>query len=474
MSAAPASTDAGITQTAPREISLGFRFLAPLCFGSILNPINSTMIATALSPIRADFHATVAQTGWLIAGLYLASAIAQPTMGRMADVFGPRRVYLFGLLMVAVAGIVGVWAPSLPVLIASRVALGVGTSAAYPTAMAILRARAARLGGPPPRRALSILTFSAITTLVIGPSLGGALTAWFGWQSIFGVNIPMALIGIALVLLWTPKDEPRTAPAGRLLAEFDFVGAALFGITILALMLFLMNLQHPRWLLPPCFLILGTALVLHSLRRPGPFIDVRMLARNRPLRLTYLRLGTYSILAYCMLYGFAQWLENGPGFSSAKAGLMTLPLSIVAAACSIIGGRTKGIRMPMIVGAVAMLAGCLSLLFLHSGSATVAFLGAGLLFGIPQGLYNTSNQAAMYVQAPAAEMGAAAGLQRTALYIGAIAASSLLGFAYGTRPDDQGLHHLALAMSVLSALLVLMTIFDRTVPRAALKLPAAN
>ncbi|MUZ75287.1 MFS transporter [Agrobacterium vitis] len=67
----------------------GFRFVVPLAFGSILNPVNSTMIATALVPIAVNFHASVAETGWLIAGLYLASAVAQPTMGRLADVFGP-------------------------------------------------------------------------------------------------------------------------------------------------------------------------------------------------------------------------------------------------------------------------------------------------------------------------------------------------------------------------------------------------
>src|ERR1700728_4943062 len=80
----------------------GFRFVAPLALGSTLNPVNSTMIATALVPIATDFHASVAEAGWLIAGLHLASAIAQPLMGRLADLFGPRRIYLIALLLVAI------------------------------------------------------------------------------------------------------------------------------------------------------------------------------------------------------------------------------------------------------------------------------------------------------------------------------------------------------------------------------------
>jgi MFS family permease len=460
-----------LARTKSGEIRLGFRFLAPLAFGSMLNPINSTMISTALAPIRSDFNVSVGETAWLIAGLYLASAIAQPTMGRMADVFGPRRVFLFGLFMVALAGIVGVWAPSLIALIWARVALGIGTSAAYPTAMNILRRQSAKYGAAPPRRALSTLSLSAMSTLAIGPTLGGVLTGWFGWQSIFAVNIPMALIGFALVLMWTPQDEPSAVPARQLLAEFDFTGVALFGFFLLSTMLFLMKLEQPRWWLIPVSLLLGVALVWHSRRRARPFIDVRMLAHNRPLTATYLRIGGFAVLSYSMLYGFAQWLQGGLGYSSAKAGLMTLPMSALAAVCTVIGGRTKGIRMPMIIGALAMVAGSIALLFLNGGSSVAALVFAALLFGIPQGLYNTSNQAAMYVQAPAADIGTAAGLLRTAVYVGAIATASLLGLVYGGRPDDHGLHSLAIVMSVLSALMLVMTIADRTVPRDALKNP---
>ena len=75
-----------------RPPPFGFRFVAPLALGSMLNPINSTMISTALVPIAGDFHASVAQTGWLVAGLYLTSAIAQPTMGRLADLLDRKSV----------------------------------------------------------------------------------------------------------------------------------------------------------------------------------------------------------------------------------------------------------------------------------------------------------------------------------------------------------------------------------------------
>ncbi len=156
----PIETAVGETPSA--KGSFGFRFMAPLCLGSMLNPVNSTMISTALVAIARDFQATVAETGLLIGGLYITSAIAQPTMGRLADRLGARRVFLAGLYLVALAGVAGTFAPSLRALIWVRVLLGIGTSAAYPTAMRILRNRAPQTGSVEPRMALGILSMSTL------------------------------------------------------------------------------------------------------------------------------------------------------------------------------------------------------------------------------------------------------------------------------------------------------------------------
>jgi MFS family permease len=81
----------------------GFTFIAPLVLGSVLNPINSTMLATALVPIAESLGSDIAATGWLIAALYLTTAVAQPTLGRMVDLLGARRVFLASLGLVAAA-----------------------------------------------------------------------------------------------------------------------------------------------------------------------------------------------------------------------------------------------------------------------------------------------------------------------------------------------------------------------------------
>lgn len=442
----------------------GFRLIVPLVIGSLLNPINSTMISTALVPIGRDFHAGAVDTAWLIAALYLTSAVAQPVMGRVAGVLGPRRVYLTGLVVVGLAGIAGIEAPSLAFLIGVRAVLGIGTSAAYPAAMTILRAHSRRIGRETPRTVLGVLSLAALSSAAVGPSLGGMLTDLAGWHAIFVVNTPLALIGIVLTVLWLPRDPPRGERAARRV-RFDVVGIGLFTVMLVVALFFLMDLRHPRWPLLPLVAMAGAALGVHSWRRAAPFIDLRMMARNQALTRSYVRTGVAWALMYCVMYGFAQWLQDGHGFTASQAGLITLPMSLVAGVCSLLGARTKGIRGPLVLAAAAMLAGCTTLLLLTGSTPALLLIAAAMIFGLPQGLNSTGNQAAVYAQAPAQDVGTATGLQRTFQYIGAITASSLIGLFYGQRASDAGLHGLAVAMIVLSALLLVGTVADRTLAR---------
>jgi MFS family permease len=443
----------------------GFRFMTPLALGSTLNPINSTMLSTALVPIATSLHTSVAETGWLIAALYLTSAVAQPTMGRLSDLFGPRRIYLLSLVFVVAAGIFGYFATSLPGLLLVRVLLGVGTSGAYPAAMRIFREQADRHGANPPRIAMGILSSAAIATTAIGPLIGGLLTGAFGWHAIFTINVPLALFTVLMILLWVPKDAPRPASFARLMEEVDMTGIGLFSIFLLSLMMFLMNLKtHPSWLALVSAAIFCVLLVLHSLRRKQPFIDVRMMARNRALTRTYFRVGVVMIITYSVFYGFAQWLESAVGLSTAAAGLVTLPMSAVAMVSSLTGVRSKGLRAPFLVSIGAQLAGCIALCLVDSHTSIWLIAGAVMLFGVPTGTFSTATQTAIYILTPAEEIGTAAGLQRTAGYIGAMAAASLLAFVYGQHATDHGLHGLGASMGVITGLLFIATLFDRTIP----------
>ncbi|MFF1420347.1 MFS transporter [Streptomyces sp. NPDC058280] len=447
----------------PGRAGFRARLTAPLLLGSLLNPLNTTMISTALVAIGHTFGIGAADTAWLISVLYLASAVAQPVLGKLADALGPRRVFLAGLVVVFASGLVGAVAPSFGWLIVSRLLLGIGTSAAYPAAMSVLRDEGRRVGRPAPRPMLARLSFAALGSAAVGPTLGGLLVTLVGWRGIFAVNLPLALIAFVAALIWIPVDPPRESATtgGSLRLTLDPLGIGLFSTALTVLVFFLLDLAHPMWWLLAPFAVLTAALVWWQLRRPQPFIDLRMLADNGPLARTYLRHGVSYLLIYCVMYGYTQWLEEGRGFSAADTGLLMLPMSVAALVCSLLGARTKGIRGPLALASVLLTAGAGLLLFVGGSTPLAVLLLAGACFGIPQGLIGTSNQAAVQAHAPPDSIGSAAGLQRTAQYIGAIAASSLIALAYGSRAGDSGLHLMAGASAVLGVLLIILTVTDR-------------
>src|ERR1700745_3772384 len=176
----------GIATPANRKVDherpFGPRFVTPLFIGSALNPINSSMVAMPLVSIADAMRAADGQPAILISSLYLTSAIAQPVAGRLSEEFGPRRVFLVGIVIVLVAGIIGGLARDMPTLVVARVLIGLGTSAGYPSAMLLVRPRAAPVGlRQPPGSVLGGLTTTSAATLAIDPTIGGVLLVWFGW-----------------------------------------------------------------------------------------------------------------------------------------------------------------------------------------------------------------------------------------------------------------------------------------------------
>ncbi|WP_328887282.1 MFS transporter [Streptomyces sp. NBC_00316] len=439
------------------------RLTAPLLLGSLLNPLNTTMISTALVAIGHQFGIGAAHTAWLISVLYLASAVAQPVLGKLADALGPRRVFVAGLLVVIASGLVGMFAPNFGWLIASRLLLGIGTSAAYPAAMSVLRDESRRVGRVTPRPVLARLSFAALGSAAVGPTLGGLLVMVVGWRGIFAVNVPVALVALGAALFWIPADPARTrdADAGVPRLDLDPLGIGLFSTALTVLVFFLLDLSHPLWWLLAPFAVLTAVLVWWQLRRPQPFIDLRMIAGNAALARTYLRHGLSYLLIYCVMYGFTQWLEEARGYSSGYTGLLMLPMSVAALVCSLLGARTKGIRGPLTLACVLLTVGAAVLMFLSGSTPVAVLLLAGACFGIPQGLIGTSNQAAVQAYAPPESIGSAAGLQRTAQYIGAITASSLIALAYGQSASVGGLHLMAAVSAVLGLLLIILTVTDR-------------
>lgn len=438
------------------------RLIAPMILGSILNPVNSSLIAVALVPIGIALGAPASETAWLVSGLYLATAVGQPVTGRLVDLYGPRPLYLVGTALVGIGGLVGALAPDIWTLVGARVLLGLGTCAGYPAAMSMVRGEAQRTGRDSPEGILTLLSVSTQTIAVIGPTLGGLLIGLGGWRATFTVNVPLALACLVLGALRLPRGKRRDRTTG-LVATVDPAGIAAFTVTLVALILVLM---HPAWWpLLAVVLVAGAGLVIWELRAPHPFLDLRVLGGNVGLLITFVRALLAATVSYCLLYGFTQWLEQGRGLSASGAGLILLPIFVTGIGVAALTGRRREIRGKLMVGAAGqvVLAG---LLFSLGGTSPVWLLVVvALVAGIPQGLTTLALQNSVYRQSDPERIAASAGLMRTFFYLGAIAASTTGGLAFAHGATTPGLHDLALVMLVAAALFAVITVADRSLGR---------
>ncbi len=427
------------------------RLLAPMMIGAVLNPVNSSIIVV---PIATALGAPASETAWLVSSLYLATSIGQPLVGRLVDMFGPRRLSIAGAILTGLAGVIGVFAPNIAVLVIARVILGFGTCAGYPAAMYLIRSEATRTGMRSPAGVLTALSVTTQTIAVIGPTLGGLLIQVGGWRA----------TSLVLTLLFLPRHTAldATRPArGRL----DFLGIALFAATLVCLLLFLMNIHLAQLWLLGLAAVFGAGFALWELHRDDPFIDVRVFAGNVPLLVTYARAVLAATVSYCYLYGFTQWLEGGRGLSPALAGLVLLPTFGVGIVVAAVFGRRPEIRWKLIVGALGQVVMAVLLLFVGPEAALWALLLIAVVVGVPQGIVNLAIQNTLYHQADPTRMGATSGLLRTFMYLGAMLASAATGAFFHTSANTAGLHELAWFMLGAAVVFLMITLVDRSLRR---------
>ena len=266
-------------------------------------------------------------------------------------------MFLAGIVLVAVGGLVGGFAQDLLTLLISRVLIGLGTSCAYPTAMLLIRRRCPGRGpGQATRRCAGrALQIAGIATASLGLPLGGVLVGTLGWRAVFFINVPVALVALAATLAWVSPDGPldRTHRARDIAASLDATGITGFAAAMIVLLLFLFELPAAHWyLLAISAGLCGLPLVLWELRARLPFRDIRLSASNRALTSTYLRFGLVLLCVYAVLYGVTQWNETVRGLSETEAGLLLLPMTLISGLVISPVSRRNLVRGPVIAAAL--------------------------------------------------------------------------------------------------------------------------
>ncbi|GGH73765.1 MFS family permease [Filimonas zeae] len=430
------------------------RFMVPLVLGNMLNPLNSTMLATALVTICQAFGKEISAGALLIIPLYFTSAIGQPLMGRLADIYSARRVSSAGYALVLISAGIGITATHFNWLIVSRVLLGLGTSAAYPSSLKLIRERFEAQQQDTPGIALGIVAVAGQVSMVMGPFIGGMLTQYFSWQGIFYVNIPLAG-GALLLSAWQGKNKTATSThQSTSIAAADFVGIALFSGALAALLSLLLS-THYWWLKSIALLVLSIAFIRRELQHPTPFIDIRLFGSNLPMSITFIRQTGITFVMYIVLYAMPQWVEQTRHITPARLGLLMLPQSAAAICMSLLFARSKKVYKLLAIGSGMLALSTAGLLLLQAQSTLTAVVVVSTITGLTLGLLAIANQGALYQETPAGKTGISFGLYRTVGYLGAILSGVALKVQYKGGATDTGFHHLA-GYALFSCVLVLL------------------
>jgi MFS family permease len=398
--------------------------VACVAVGTLLNPLNSSMIAVALVSLSGDFGVSLGTATWLVSAFYLGGAIGMPLMGQLADRLGPRRIFNFGLLLLAVTSALAPVAPSLAALVGLRFVQAIGSSSPYPAGIAIFRAQ--NRGGRAPAAALGAVSITNSVSAALGPVLGGALVAVAGWPAIFVANVPVALVGLGLGQVWLPPDRKHPTRG-------DQAGSEASG---------------------------GSARNTGGEAAPdrAPRTSTWRLLSNPALLAVYAQFAAVNVVFYSVFYGLPLWLEQTREFGAGVTGLLILPVAGVGVLATPFAARLINRTGPwpaLILGSITLLVGSVLLLLFDAATPLVELLVVGGVLGIPNGFNNLGLQAALYEVAQPSQIGAAAGFLQTCRYIGAIVATAVIGIVFGNQASSDSLHALALGMAVISGALVI-------------------
>jgi EmrB/QacA subfamily drug resistance transporter len=386
-----------------------------------------TIVNVALPAIQRDLHATVSGLQWIVDAYTIVVAVLLMLSGSVADRFGRRRVFQFGLMLFTTGSLLCSIAPALGWLIAFRIVQAVGGSMLNPVAMSII----VNTFTDPRERARAIGIWGGVlgVSLALGPVVGGVLVSWLGWPSIFWINIPIGIA--ALVLTQACVPESRAARARRLDPAAQVLVAGGLGCLVFAI------IEGPDlgWSSPLILglfasALLGVALLVALEKRlRQPLIDLRFF-RSAPFAGATL----IAVAAFAALGGFlflnTLYLQSVRGYSALHAGLLTLPMAVMTGVSGPLSGRlvgTRGPRLPLLVAGAAVAIGALLLVDVSTHTATTRLVVAYLILGVGFGLVNAPISYTAVSSMPRAQAGVAAALASTSRQVGATLGVAITG-----------------------------------------------
>ncbi len=301
-----------------------------VCFGAFMGQLDASIVTLTYRPLRLQFHASLAGVQWVSLSYLLALTALLIPVGRLADIHGRKLTYLYGFVVFTLTSALCGLAPSLGVLIGSRVVQAIGAAMLQANSVALVATSA------PPQRmraALGIQAGAQAVGLALGPTVGGLLVSTLGWRWVFDINIPVGVLGVVAGIYLLPRTRRRAPTAGLdrsgLLLLATATTSLLLGISVAS------GMSLPGWVtivLLALSAVAAAGFVLRQRRATAPLVQLALF-RTRAVSAGLLG----ALCGYLVLFGplvlIPVILTDG-GFSELHAGLVltALPAGFALAA----------------------------------------------------------------------------------------------------------------------------------------------
>jgi EmrB/QacA subfamily drug resistance transporter len=404
--------------------------LAALSLSMLLSSLGTSVANVGLPTLAQAFSASFQEAQWVVLAYLLAVTALIVGVGRLGDIIGRRRLLLAGIVLFTVASMVCGFAPSLWLLIAARLAQGLGGAIMMALAMAFVGETVpkAKTGS-----AMGLLgTMSAIGT-TLGPSLGGVLITGLGWRAIFLINVPLGIVAFFLARRYLPVDLGGTK-TGR--ANFDYVGTLLLALTLAAYALAMTigrgHFGSLNWaLLVAAAFGLGLFVIAEA-SVASPLISLPMF-RDPGLSASLAMSALVSTVMMATLVVGPFYLARALGLEAATIGLVMSVGPLVAALTGVPAGRIAdrfGAQTMSVVGLTGMATGCFILSMMSATCGIPGYVAPIVVVTFGYALFQTANNTAVMADIRVDQRGVISGLLNLSRNLGLVTGASVMGAVF--------------------------------------------
>lgn len=379
-----------------------------------ITPFDGSAVNIALPVLGAEFHMDAIALSWVATAYLLSSALFLVPFGKIADIYGRKKIFLYGITVFSLSSLVMTMVSSPEMLIGVRVVQGIGSAMIFGTGVAIVTSVF-----PPGERGKALGTYitAVYIGLSVGPLLGGAMTQYLGWRSIFFVNVPIGITAI-LLILWKIKGEWAECRGEK----FDLTGSVIYGAAVVSVMYGFSVLPGVKGAALIAMGILGVIVfALYEMRIPSPVLDITLLTKNRIFAFSNMSALINYSATFAVTFLLSLDLQYTKGFTPAHAGSILIVQPVVMAMISPIAGRLSDKIEPRIVASSGMAftaLGLFLLIFLTETTPIWYLVVILIVLGTGFGLFSSPNTNAIMSSVDKRFYGVASGMNGTMRLLG--------------------------------------------------------